>query len=140
MMVLRALLGLFVRPSLDVDPVHAPVALAPGQTPVHVVARGTGMLRIESAGVVRRRFVAGGVDELVFVDVAAGGAAPTIRFRGRVVALPLVAVVAPVDAAPLVAVVRPPPLPPLVVAGPAVRPLVPRFVIPLPALPPKDTP
>lgn len=124
---LRALRGLFVRPSLVASAVHAPVALVPGRTPVRVVAGGTGVLHIGRT----RRFVAGGLDELVFVDVQHGGATLDVCFRGRRVALPLVPIAAPAPVSPAAVVVV---VPDASVAVPVVAIAVPTFSIPLPEL------
>jgi hypothetical protein len=139
MRVGRALRGLLAPVVLDVDAVHAPVALAPGRAPIHVVARGVGVLRIEAAGAVVRRLVVGALDEVFFVAVARAAPAPVVRFRGRVVALPLVAVAAPVDAADVVHVRVPTP-PQLRASCPDLRPGIPSFAIPLPPSSPPEEP
>jgi len=132
-MIGRALGGLFGRPSLVARAAHAPVALVPGRVPLHVVAVGTGVLRAGSL----RRFVVGGLDDLVFVDVAGGVAATstvtmTVSFRGQRVVVPLVAVAAP-SPSPVVVVAPLSPLAPLV-GDPAVAVAVPAFALPLPDL------
>jgi hypothetical protein len=128
-MILRALRGLLVRPTLEVDAPHAPVALSPGRSPERVIAKSTGVLRVGAI----RRFVAGELDELFFVDIKPGAGPPEVRFRGHGVALPLTAVAAPAPAAPLVATIAPPSSPSFVVACPDLRPAVPRFVVSLPS-------
>jgi hypothetical protein len=125
--LLRGLAGLFVRPSLVASAVHAPVALVPGRVPVRLVARGTGVLRIGHV----RLIVAGGLDDLLFVDVDALAPALDVRFRGRRVTLPLVGLPAPV---PVVVDVVVPVVPDARVGMPAVAVDVPSFAIPLPDL------
>jgi hypothetical protein len=125
--LLRAVRGLFVRPSLVATALHAPVVLVPGRAPVRVVATGTGFLRIGRT----RIFVADGFDDLVFVDVDGGVTALQARFRGRRVALPLVPVAAP---APVPVDVVAPVVPVAVVDVPDVAVAVPTFAIPLPDL------
>ena len=124
---IRALRGLFVRPSLIVSAVHAPVVLVPGRTPLRVVASGTGFLRAGRT----RLFVAGGFDDLVFVDLDIGFGTVDVRFRGRRVPLSLVPVAAPAAVAADVVV---PVVPDAVVDVPAVAVAVPSFAIPLPDL------
>jgi hypothetical protein len=126
-MLARALRGVFARPSLVASAVHAPVVLVPGRAPVRVVVEGTGFLRAGGT----RRFVAGGLDDLVFVDVAAGAAAIELRFRGQRVTLPLTPVAAPL---PVVVDVVVPVVPDVVIVAPAVAVAVPSFAIPLPDL------
>lgn len=64
--------SLFRRPEiLSAVHVHAPVALSGGKTPLHIVARGKGWLRVTSdASSSPRRFCADGFDGVVHVDVA----------------------------------------------------------------------
>lgn len=131
-MIGRALRGLFARPSLVARAVHAPVVLVPGRVPLRVVVAGAGVLRVGAL----RRFVAGGLDEIVFVDVDPGVAATapvtvTVSFRGQQLLVPLVAVAAP-SSPPVVVVGLPPPVP--LVVAPTVAVAVPAFAIPLPSL------
>ena len=70
--------SLFRRPEiLSAVHVHAPVALSGGKTPLHIVARGKGWLRVTSdASSSPRRFCADGFDGVVHVaahDYSFGG-------------------------------------------------------------------
>jgi hypothetical protein len=125
-MIVRALRGLFSASTLSARAVHAPVALVPGRVPVHVVARGTGLLRVGR----ERRFVAGAFDDLVFVDVDARAPVVVASFRGQRVSMALVPVAAPAPVVVDVAL----PAPVVAVAVPDLRPVVPRFTLPLPVL------
>ncbi len=59
--------------------VHAPLALPGGRTPLHIVARGRGWLRVRAGRrVVHRSFCRDGFDGVVFVDVA-----PLLRVQMR---------------------------------------------------------
>jgi hypothetical protein len=125
-MIVRALRGLFVRPALLAAAVHAPVALVPGRIPLRVVAHGTGVLRAGS----QRRFVAGTLDELLFIE-ATTEAAVVVRFAGLQVVVTLIPVGAPLPVSVAVAVPEPPePL----VAIPTMAIAVPPLAIPLPVL------
>jgi hypothetical protein len=122
----QASAGLFVRPSLVATAVHAPVVLVPGRAAVRVVATGTGMLVAGKD----RLFVAGGFDDVVFVDVDPCSASVTVGFRGLRVTLPLLAIAAPLPVAVAVVAV----VPDVVVDVPDVAVAVPPFSIPLPDL------
>jgi hypothetical protein len=125
--IARGLRGLWASSTLEARIVHAPVALVPGRIALRVVAKGTGILVVGS----KRRLVAGGLDDLVFVDVAAGASAVVVRFRGHVVVVPFVPVAAP---APVVLGIVLPVVPVAVPAIPTAAVDVPVFFLPLPDL------